>query len=431
MIMNNSIVMRKVCAFMLLLLVGHANSAHAGIPANRMVIDSLRPDEFLIGVFYGPLAHLTTAAQFRDIKAANVDYIQYIGDADRPGEEGIKRNKEILDLSYKAGLYYYPSDRRVKGTDVELAAMVNTYKDHPATAGYIIQDEPGPDHLDWPAETYHKILALDPGKVPYVNLLPDFAVANYEKGYVEKWIEKADPAKLKYLSFDHYPFMHDGTFKSTYFNNLEIIRKAGIKYRVKTSCYLQSMGILGAYRRPTAAELRYSAYTALSYGIKNTVWFTYCTPINQPVEKFTSAIIDSTGLKTDLYEPFKQLNKQIKQLGITLIKLDAVAVYHSGSPEGEGIIKLPADFFCQPEDVNQDFIISHMVHQENGKNYLMIVNKSLTASTPGNFRILKPAKKIVQVGVTGKMESTNYQRKKGIFSTTFLPGEGKLYLLEE
>lgn len=428
---NNRFAGKVIGAWCLMqLLTAGSNPVSANTVTDRVAIDSLNPNELLIGIFYGPLKSITTEAQFRDIKAAHVDYIQYIGDADRPGQEGIQRNREILDLSHRAGLYYYPSDKRVRGTAAEVVAMVNDYKDHPATAGFVIQDEPGPEALDWPADTYKKILALAPGKVPYVNLLPDWAVPNYEKGYVEKWVEKAGPENLQYLSFDNYPLRADGSFGGTYFNNLEIIRRAGLKYGVKTSCYLQSMGILGAYRRPTVAELRYSAYSALSYGIKNAVWFTYCTPVNQPVEKFTSAIIDSTGLKTDLYEPFQQLNKDLKQLGVTLIKLDATEVYHSGSQEGTGILRLPENFFLQPQDTTQDLIVSHMVNRDNGKDYVMVVNKSFTKTAAVNFRISKPAKKILQVAVTGKMQPTDYKRKKGSFSASFLPGEGKLFLLE-
>ena len=389
---------------------------------------SKRP--FLIGIFWGPPAALSTNAQYQAIKAAHVDYIQFTEDALHPGVDARKRNREILELAGRNGLAYYPADPLVNGSEADIARMVNTYKNNPATGGYYIKDEPGPGALNKYAAIYRQVVRLDPARVPFVNLLPDFAVKDYEKGYVEKWVEKVGKEHLQYLSFDNYPFRWDGSFGETYFNNLDIFRRAGLKYDVKTSCYLQSMGITGAYRRPGANELRYSVYSALAYGIKNMVWFTYCTPTGQPVEKFMSAVVDSNGNKTDLYEPFKEVNGEAHQLGKTLIGLDAVEVYHT-QPQGPGQAALPAGFFFQPEQRNADLIITHFVSRVDKKTFVMVVNKSLTSRQQLVFDIHRPVKKIYEVSKTGrKHSSAGYTRKSSRFQADFLPGEGKLFELK-
>ncbi len=385
---------------------------------------------FQIGVFYGPTPELTTIKQFRWIKQAHVDFIQFVEDAKRQhAVASQKRNLQILDLAARAGLTYYVGDPRVHDGDEGIEAMVRAYKDHPATAGYYIVDEPGPEGLDWPAKAYRAIGSLDPARVPYVNLLPDFVVANYETDYVHRWVERVGADALIYLSFDNYPFLLDGNFRESNFLNLDIIRRAGLKYGVKTSSYLQSVGIQGHYRRPTSAELRFSAYSNLAYGIKNLVWFTYNTPVAQPVEKFTSAIIDSMGKKTDLYKPFAKLNKELKQVGSVLMQLDAVAVYHSGVYNGSGIIPLPDNSFLRLADTTAQFIITDFRDPNTGQRYVMLVNKSLAEIKEigfwggGNVKRVAGSKRVALPGRRGGEAQW--------VSDRFLPGEGKLYEITE
>jgi len=383
--------------------------------------------EFQIGVFYGPTANLTNIKQFQWIKEANVDFIQYVGDVKilEPAASE-KRNLQLLDLAARVGLTYYVADPRIHDGEEGVAAVVNAYKDHPATAGYYIVDEPGIEGLDWAAKTYQMVRKLDPLRVPYVNLFPEQAVPEYETQYVHKWVEKAGKDALIYLSFDNYPFLVDGKFRDSNFNNLDIIRRAGLKYGVSTSSYLQSVGILGHYRRPSPADLRFSAYSNLSYGIKNLVWFTYNTPIGQPVEKFTNAIIDSLGNKTDLYKPFTKLNKELKQIGPVLMNLDAVAVHHSGEEKNPNIVPLPNDYFVRLLDKTDKFIITDFRDHNTNKRYLMLVNKALKEPKKINFRVDGKVKL-----VKGPSKRSSLGRKKvgneEFYIDQFLPGEGKLY----
>ncbi len=394
--------------------------------------DSIAKDEFLIGIFWGPVWEHTNDKQYEVIKDANVDYIQNVLSSGLATEE---RNLKMLDLARKHGLKIYVADPRVNGSDADIKAMVNTYKNLPAAAGYYIVDEPDLKGMNWAADTYKKILSFDHQKVPYVNLLPEWAVKDYEKNYVDQWIAKVGKENLKYLSFDNYPFMEDGSFRGSYFINLDIIRRAALENKLKTSCYLQSVGIPGAYRRPDEHELRYSAYTSVAYGITNIVWFTYWTPTNRG-EKFSTAIIDADGNKTDLYDHFKQTNAELKQLGKLLIDLEAKAVYHSGTTFPEGIQQLTDSFFWQPVKKSDDMIISHFVNPTSGKNYIMVVNKSVKDQKQFSFKLQSSIKKVLLISKTNDSKSsvtslkTNYRHNTGIISDTFLPGEGKLYELK-
>lgn len=393
-------------------------------------VDSSMHDHIQIGVFYGPTPELTTSRQFRWIKKAHVDFIQFVEDAKRQeAAASEKRNLQILDLAHKHKLSYYVGDPRVHGSDADIRSMVRAYKDHPATAGYYIQDEPGKDALDWPAKTYQTIRALDPDRVPYVNLLPDFVYDDYDTAYVEKWINKVGHENLVFLSFDNYPFLIDGSFRTTNFYNLDVIRRAGLKYGVLTSSYLQSMGIKGHYRRPTEHELRFSAYSNLAYGMKNLVWFTYNTPVRQPVEKFTNAIIDSLGRKTDLYRPFRRLNKQLHRIGGVLGGLNAVGVYHTGELTGKGVEPLPPNFYWQPVNRENSLIVTDFRHPANGQRYLMIVNKSLTEEKKIEGVLNGYIRYIYRISDKNGRKK-RIRTKESRFQDRFLPGEGRIYQLD-
>ncbi|MBO9593984.1 MAG: hypothetical protein J7599_13835 [Niabella sp.] len=404
------------------------------VTTHAAVVKDTLPGTFSIGIFYGPMPEMTNDEQFRWIKEANVDFIQFIGDSlfnvGKDAAVAERRNLHILDLAARHGLRYFVRDPRVQGSEADIAAMVQAYKKHPGLGGYFIVDEPGKDGLDWPANAYKTILKYDPSGIPSVNLFPSFVYPDYEKDYVEAWVHKVGKEHLKLLSFDHYPLLANGSFGPAYFKNLDVIRRVGLRYGIATSMYPQSMGIVHAYRRPDSSELRYSAYTALSYGIKNLVWFTYNTPVGQPVERFTNAIIDSMGNKTDLYKPFQQLNAELKLLGKTIGRLDAVEVYHSDSLDGTEAMLIPDHFFWKPEDNRQRMILTHFKDPRTKQSFVMVVNKSLKSEASLSFHLHKSVKKVYYVSVQdGKQHRTRYKRGS-VFKDVLLPGEGKLYALK-
>lgn len=372
--------------------------------------------DFRIGIFWPPVWKHTNEAQYRTLAEAGVDIIQNVESTDLNTPE---KNLRMLDLAQATGMKVYVSDPRVKGSEADIRAMVDTYRQHPATAGYYIRDEPDSALLGWAISTYRTLAALDPHRVPHVNLFPDFAVKEYETAYVNRWVEGVGADKLKYLSFDIYPYKVKGRLEKTYYRNLDIIRRAGLRYRVPTSSYLQSFGIVGIYRLPTEDEMRLNVYSNLAYGVKNPVWFCYATPTGQGEQKFLNSVIDSLGQKTHLYEPFRRFNLEMKQLGKTLEKLDAVEVFHTGDSLWTGATALPADYFWQVNDRHVHWILTRFLSPEK-REYVMVVNGSFTRSAEPDFRT--DLREIHEISKTdGKL------RRIRKITGAFLPGEGRLY----
>ncbi len=388
--------------------------------------------EFSIGIFWPPVWEHTTDTQYKWIKEAHIDFIENVKNADLFTEE---QNLRMLELADRYGFRVSVADPRIFGSDDDIRSAVEVYRDLPALEGYYIKDEPDSTEFEWAAAIYQKLVALDSTHVPHVNLFPNFVIPNYETNHVERWVNTVGAENLKYLMFDQYPFTADGYIRPTYFENLEIIRRVGINYRVKTAAYLQSVGIMDvyhrhAYRRPTPSELRFNMFTALAYGIKRPVWFTYWTPTNAGKEIFMDAIIDPQGNKTDLYEPFSKLNERVKPIGHILFNLDAVEVFHSGSEAPIGTQTLPEGYFWSPIGKQDDLLISRFSDHRD-QTYVMVVNKSLTVSKQFAFKLSGDVTRVDGFTVkNGQLDKHPVAITDGQMTDHFLPGEGKLFAVE-
>jgi len=394
-------------------------------------------DEFLISIYGPPPAKLLNDQQYKVIKDAHVDIILNIGPGVNHNKDG---NLATLAMAQKNGLKVYTYDGRIGEGDAKIKEMVNDFKGHPALGGYYITDEPDTARLASAIELQKKVKALDPLKDAYMNHLPGWAIddkENYELSFLPRYIEGVGKENLNYLAYDNYPYKRKQRLEKTYFNNLEIIRRVGLKYNVKTSSCLQSfgMGFKGVVelRRPNADEIRMNVYSNLAYGVKNAVWYTYYTQDNLNPEVMTmyKSVIDSVGLKTDMYAPFQKMNGEMKQLGKTLINLDAIEVYHTGDSLWLGTKLPPDNFVAKVSDKMAETILSRFIDKSSGKQYLMVVNRNFNRSKALTVRLDASIKSVKEISkTTGKAVKSNFDPKAHSIAETFLPGEGKLYALQ-
>jgi len=113
-----------------------------------------------------------------------------------------------------------------------------------------------------------------------INLFPSYgspAQLGFDdfRAYVHSFVKTVNPVVL---SYDHYPLWNPSAGRTNWFGDLTVMRdesrKAGIPFWV---C-LQSEGLDQALRVPNRAEILWQASTALAYGARGVVWFTYWTP---------------------------------------------------------------------------------------------------------------------------------------------------------
>lgn len=262
-----------------------------------------------------------------------------------------------------------------------------------------------------------------PGCITQLNMLPMGALAD-PRGHAEDWINAAGKGNLRYLSFDQYPFGLQAGSVPQMFPNMNLVRETGLKYNVDTALYIQSIGVVGSFRRPTVSETRYHTSAALAYGFKNLKYFTWITPVERS-EEFTPAIIAPDGSKTDSFDSIASINKDIKKVSKILGNLDAVEIYHNGRSDMATTMLEPG-WFVESTD-KKDFLVSLMVDRKDGRNYLMVVNKNYKDDVTLSLK-LNGISNLTDV-TSGSDESAEIS--DGKVSCQMLAGGFRLYRLDE
>ncbi len=339
-------------------------------------------DEFFIGQWCGPLE--LTQEKIAEVAAANFTVAMI--------DRGSPQDKiKALDLCQANGIKALicdprtnpPQSRRSREYIDALDEAIADYSKHPALWGYHITDEPDAGRFNRIAMVTRHLRSKDPDHVPFVSLFPTYAspqqlgAYNYET-YVDQSLRVIDSG---FLSYDHYALMADGGVRSDYFANLAIIRRQSIKHKVPFNSILLSLPH-GPYKDVNEADLRWQVNTALAYGAKGIMYFTYTTPPDLNGTP-NNALIDQNGKPTEKYEIAKRINGELKKMGPTLMSLHSVAVYHTGAIPDE-CKPLPAGGLIKGIK-GGEFVIGQF-YSDDGARYAMIVNKSLT----------KPANAIVE-----------------------------------
>src|SRR5438105_873484 len=125
--------------------------------------------------------------------------------------------------------------------------------------------------------------------------------------------------------------MDDGSLREGYWRNLEQIRAAAKKHDLPFWNIVLAVAHFN-YREPSAADLRFEAYSSLACGARGLAYFTYFA---SQVGNYRGAAIDQFGNPTPTWNNLQNVNLQIQKLAPTLLDLTSDGVYHFGSiPNG-------------------------------------------------------------------------------------------------
>lgn len=342
----------------------------------------------------------------------------------------IEQNKVILEACKKHKLKYLLRDSRMLQFDgsapqfkTNLNAIIADYAKYPALGGYSVTDEPGPGLFPQLAAVNQYLLQHDPKHLPFINLYPNYcpewALGGPYEQHVDKYLTMVKP---KLLSYDHYALMTDGSLRPIYFENLEIIRRQSLKHDVPF-CFIFQITAHGGYRDPSEAELRWQINTSLAYGAKALMYFTYWTPLLDPLFKHSNGIIDAKGNRSPHFEEVKRLNHAVKAWAPTLMKLESTGVYHTGTIPG-GAQRLPADAMVKLND-DAPFIVGLFRH-EDGSDWIMVVNRDFTKQADTTLQLAKGVKRLRELPSTGGRLKSAKVRDGELF-ISLAPGAAKLF----
>lgn len=339
------------------------------LAAGRQV---LALDRIEIMGWWGPSSR-TGQQAFDDMAKAGFTATTIGGDSDELGR--------CLDMCRNAGmrgLLHIDGDEYADVPAVleKIENFAKAHGKHPALLGYLTKDEPDSDLLVLAVGlAAARIRAVDPKHLVFANLLPGPEHWKPYERNIEKYISLARP---DVLSYDRYVLLPNATARETYFLNMEIIRRQGLKHNIPFMNIFLAIPH-GPYRDPSEADMRWQVHTSLAYGAKSLCYFTYVTPPpgNPNYVGWGPAIIYYDGKHTPKYDIVSRINAEVSKLSPTLIRLKSTAVCHVPAISGvetDGLADQPITAISGGE-----FVIGFLASPEGGK-YAMVVNNDLKAA---------------------------------------------------
>jgi hypothetical protein len=336
-----------------------------------------------------------------------------------------------LDLVSKAGLKGIVADSSIQVDDAEsgldeaqidqrAAALVQRVGQHPAAFGYYLKDEPGAQFFPGLSEWVEAFRKKAPQACAYINLFPNYAssrqmnVSTYAE-YLESYVQTVRP---RFISYDHYALMDDGSLRKGYFQNLEAIRNAAQRHGLP----FWNIVLANAhfrYAEPTDAGLRFQLYTTLAYGGRGISYFTYFTPT---VGNYRLAPIDQFGHKTPTWAMLRNVNLQLHRLGKIYLTLKSINVFHfPKAPKGCSGLKTSRWL----KDLKGADLLVGEFEGPNGQPFVMVVNKNLHRSTAYHIAFKDPGEVQFVSAYTGEIGSWGGEH------TWLAPGQGMLLALKK
>lgn len=312
---------------------------------------------------------------------------------------------EDLDKVQAAGLAcvvnYAPIGQMInrnQATDTEIQKAVADLKakigTHPAAFGVYLRDEPGVELMPVIGRIAAELRRAMPGKLPYVNLFPNYAnrrqlgAESYE-AYLRAYLKHIP---LPYLSWDNYS-LSNGQMDQRFYDNLDQVRRVTLEANIPFwNCVLSNT--LFQHMDPSDATFNLQVYATLAYGGRGIQFFTYFNP---DIGNFRLAPIDIHGNKTATWDMLRRITHQVHALAPALSNLRSTGVYHwpvstaSGTPLVEDL-KSPGRFLIG------EFI------DPAGRPWIMLVNKDLNESVRFTVELKNKEAKLVRISPAGGKE---------------------------
>lgn len=365
--------------------------------------------------------YVSTEKVLKDMQECGINLVAFV-DPDfldachKYGIRGIVYNEELSGLFSTA----FISEK----ANPIIEELIAKYNDHPALYGYHLKDEPQTAEFPDLAKSIELVKKSAPGKWPYVNLFPTQIFGEQYEAHLDQFGSVCQPTAYSYDNYVEDYVVGDGQ-QSFFWKNLEQVRDASLKYDLPFwNCILTAPH--WDYSLVTEANLRIRIFASLVYGAKGLSYYKFISAslpiLNAPdLGNFRGGPLDQFGERTPTWDLLRNINRQILNIGNTLLKLRSVEVYHFGSvPRGSrGVMD-----HCLLKDVPYgEFVAGDFIH-EDGSSYVMIVNKSLDESHPVMPVLRDETKKIKMLSPwRGELEDFNRY-------FWLAPGQGVLLKLE-
>ena len=306
-------------------------------------------------------------------------------------------------------------DYRDAGRDPEAyrALFERAYRDfghHPATAGFFIGDEPvGEEQNRACIEAYRIMLSTAPELTPFLNFFP------YHEGFEKNilggqrfsdWAKEFTAASgCRLICYDCYNQMNEGEEGTDfYFLNLnkysEMARDAGIEV---WTTLLSSAHFL--YRPVSEDDVRWQLSTAVASGCRGILWFFFYDKLAN--NNYRCSPIDPFGEETETYHYLRRVQKVFHAMyGDLMMKLKWKKTYHFEKAYGGYPLFAPGDHPIILRVVSEQKLpgILSLFEDEQGREYVCLVNNSPFKPGSFNFVLRKDTGKVLRIRENGTQE---------------------------
>jgi len=317
----------------------------------------------------GPPQAETNAERYRELAEAGFTH-NYSSFSNADAME------KALDVAHAAGIRQFVNIPELATAPEKVAER---FKSHPAIAGYYLRDEPSASDFPKLAEWTKRIQSVDAVHPCYINLFPNYAnagqlgTATYQE-HLDRFVKEVP---VPWISFDHYPVVGK-TLRGEWYENLEQVR-ATAKAAKKPFWAFALAVAHDPYPVATLEHLRLQVFSNLAYGAQGIQYFTYWT-VKSPHWNFHEGPITTDGKRTAVYDRVKQVNAEIKALSPVFLGAEVARVSHTGTlPRGTRAFEPEAPVVALNTDTTGG-LVSFLT--KNGVQYLVIVNRDLSANMP-------------------------------------------------
>jgi hypothetical protein len=352
---------------------------------------------------------------------------------------GFARVKD-LPVFEKAGLQVFVTDPRVNAYDFEkpldealvrrnLESLAKDAGSSPSVLGFMLRDEPHARAMPSLGLVARLIQEYMPGKWPYVNLFPSrvspdrMGTATYEQ-YVRMLV---DTIHQPFLSYDNYSLVN-GEMLDSFFTNLDVVRRLSVETGVPLWNCVLSVAHFN-YMENTDATYHLQAYATMAHGGRGIQYFSYLTWSHG---NYRQGPIDQFGNKTSSWDMVRRVNNEIHALAPTLKRLKSTGVYHYPDipPECRPLsesklvaaVEMMQRYVVPP--IQGRFLVGEFA-DDQGRPYLMLVNKDLNNSFRYRIDLKASGKKLIHVSpYSGEEESFGREMD------WVAPGAGHLFRID-
>jgi hypothetical protein len=312
--------------------------------------------------------------------------------------KGTRQKDYYLALLHKVGLNTIFADQNITGRPLDvnygnlflnhLNTLQQSFREH--ILAFDLGDEPTGCQSEqvkaW--ANFFFMSKLNTTNIPvFYNLLPTYATPTLYSAtcntngtygnYLNLFISSNTKNFSPFVSFDHYPFGPNKLFRNDYFLNLKLIKDKARLEGDKPVWATIGVNSKLLERELSYSELKFSAFTPLTYGAKGIMYFTYHNFID-------------TDEKT--YKNVQAVNRYIKDIvGPVLMKADNIATLHKENTDLNGQHKLGAEEIVSTNFTKNKGLVKDIAHRDIVVGVFR--NKSMAANAAGAYHLFIVNKK--------------------------------------